>query len=79
MRTVQVRNQLPYPLAAKANPRVNDPIRFAITTNTRQLIVGQEIELTVTAWLMNISPNLIFFLPGSNAYTLKMLLPAGFQ
>ena len=28
---------------------------------------------------MNLSPNLLFFLPGSNAYTLKMLLPEGFQ
>lgn len=28
---------------------------------------------------MNISPNQLFFLPGSNAYTLKLLVPTGFQ
>lgn len=67
-------------LAKKAGrPITNDPIRFDITANTQQITVGEEIELSVTARLMNISPNLMFFLPGSNAYTLKMLLPAGFQ
>lgn len=72
------------PLMASINkeasqPATNDPIRFDITCNTRQIAVGEEVELTVMARLMTISPNLMFFLPGSNAYTLNMVLPAGFQ
>lgn len=57
----------------------NDPVRFNIKANKVQASIGEEVELTITASLINVSPNLMFFLPGSNAYTLKMLLPAGFQ
>ncbi|QMW05452.1 hypothetical protein [Spirosoma foliorum] len=60
-------------------PVSNDPIRFTLQASKRQLTVGEEVELTVTAQLMTISPNLMFFLPGSNAYTLKLLTPSGFQ
>lgn len=67
------------PIKEAGQPLINDPIRFDITSNTQQVTVGKEIELSITARLMNIAPNLMFFLPGSNAYTLKMLLPDGFQ
>ena len=64
---------------SKQAPASNDPIRFTLQADKRQVTVGEDIELTITAQLMSISPNLIFFLPGSNAYTLKLLTPAGFQ
>lgn len=57
----------------------NDPIRFTIQPNKQRVSVGEPIDLTITAQLLDISPNLMFFLPGSNAYTLKMIMPAGFQ
>ncbi|GAB2604239.1 discoidin domain-containing protein [Spirosoma areae] len=64
---------------SKQTPASNDPIRFTLQADKRQVAVGEEIELTITAQLMGLSPNLMFFLPGSNAYTLKLLTPAGFQ
>ncbi|RIV20462.1 hypothetical protein DYU11_20665 [Fibrisoma montanum] len=61
------------PLAA------NDPIRFSLTVNKPTVRLGEEVELTITAELLNVSPNLMFFFPGSNAFSLKLLLPPGFQ
>ncbi len=57
----------------------NDPIRFTLQSNKRSVNVGESFELTITADLLAISPNLMFFLPGSTRYRLKMLLPAGFE
>ena len=55
-----------------------DPIRFTLSPNKRSVAVGEEIELTITAHYLNISPALLFTMPGSNAYRLKLLLPEGF-
>ena len=57
----------------------SDPIRFSIQCSKPTVRIGESVELTITAELLNIAPNLLFFLPGSNAYTLKMLLPPGFE
>ncbi|MGA0555139.1 CBM35 domain-containing protein [Larkinella sp. VNQ87] len=56
-----------------------DPIRFKIYSNKLQPEVGEEVELTVTLNLIKFSSSLMYFLPGSNAYTIKMIVPTGFQ
>ena len=71
------------PLQLKVLPAASvvatDPIRFTIQYSQQTVRTGEPVELTITAELLNISPNLLFFLPGSSAYTLKMLLPPGFE
>ena len=57
----------------------NDPIRFTMQVDKQQVAVGEAVELTVRAELLNVSPSLLFFLPGSNAYTLRLLLPETFR
>ena len=56
-----------------------DPIRFSIQSSKQSVKLNETVELTITAELLNISPNLLFFQPGATAYTLKMLLPPGFE
>ena len=56
-----------------------DPIRFSIQCDKRQINLDEEVSLTITAQLLNITPNQLFFVAGSNAYTLKMVLPPGFE
>ncbi|WP_461053346.1 hypothetical protein, partial [Spirosoma arcticum] len=56
-----------------------DPIRFTLTCNKQQIAVGEPIILTITAQLLDIPPNLMFFLPGATGYSLKLLAPEGFQ
>ena len=56
-----------------------DPIRFTLTCNKQHIGIGEPIELTITAQLLDIPANLMFFLPGANGYSLKLLSPSGFQ
>ncbi|QKZ14490.1 hypothetical protein [Spirosoma sp. KUDC1026] len=56
----------------------SDPIRFTIRANKQSIRLGESVELSIRAELLNISPTLLFSLPGSNAYRLKLLLPDGF-
>ena len=56
-----------------------DPIRFSVQCSKQSVRLDETVELTITAELLNISPNLLFFQPGATAYTLKMLLPMGFE
>ncbi|AQG77915.1 hypothetical protein [Spirosoma montaniterrae] len=60
---------------AISNP---DPIRFRLFCNKRSVRPGELLELTVTAELLDVSPNLLFFLPGASSYKLKLLLPPNF-
>jgi hypothetical protein len=61
------------------NPTLSsDPIRFSIRANKQSIRLGEPVELSIRAELLNISPTLLFSLPGSNAYRLKLLLPDGF-
>ena len=57
----------------------SDPIQFTLRSNKRSVRMGEPLDLTITAQLLNISPNLMFFGPGSNSYRLKVLLPSGFE
>ena len=56
-----------------------DPIRFSIQYDKQQITIGEEVSLTITAHLLNVSPNQLFLLSGANDYTLKLLLPPGFE
>ena len=68
--------RLPLPLA----PRLaSDPIRFTLRCTQTSVAPGQTIDLTITAQLLTIAPNLLFFQPGLTAYSLKLLLPPGFE
>lgn len=62
-----------------AAPAANDPIQFRIQCDKSVIRLGESIELTITAELLNIPPSLLFFHTGASAYTLKMLLPPGFE
>ncbi len=62
----------------KPSPAATDPIRFAFSVPKRHFTVGEPIDITVTADLLNVSPNSMFFLPGANTYSLKVLMPEGF-
>ncbi|HLL93504.1 MAG TPA: SGNH/GDSL hydrolase family protein, partial [Spirosoma sp.] len=57
----------------------SDPIRFTIQSDRQQINIDEEVTLTITAQLLNVTPGELFFLPGSNAYTLKMIFPSGFE
>ncbi|MDB5240829.1 MAG: hydrolase family protein, partial [Spirosoma sp.] len=56
-----------------------DPIRFSIQCDRQQINIDEEVNLTITAQLLNVAPGELFFLPGANAYTLKLILPPGFE
>lgn len=56
----------------------NDPVRFTLTPNKTSAYVGEEIELTLTAELLNISPSLLFTFEELREYTLKVVLPNDF-
>lgn len=56
----------------------NDPVRFTLTPNKKTAYVGEEIELTLTAELLNISPSALFTFEELREYTLKVVLPSDF-
>lgn len=55
-----------------------DPVRFTMRSNKNDISVNEEIEITISAEFLNVSPRLMFTLEGSTEYTLKMLMPEGF-
>jgi hypothetical protein len=56
----------------------SDPIKFTLTPNKPTVALGDEIELTLTAELMNVSPQLLFTFEELRKYTLKVVLPNDF-
>lgn len=56
-----------------------DPIRFSIQCDKRQINLNEEVTLTITAQLLTVSSSQLFFVPGTNDYTLKLILPPGFE
>ncbi|WP_337045157.1 LamG-like jellyroll fold domain-containing protein [Emticicia sp. 17c] len=65
-------------LARKAQAFGFDPVRFRIQADKDSIVLGEDIEITITAEYLDVSPQLIFTFEGSNEYTLKMLMPKGF-
>lgn len=56
----------------------NDPIRFTLTPSKKTAMLGEEIELTLTAELLDISPRLLFTLEELRNYSIKVILPQDF-
>ncbi len=56
----------------------NDPVKFTLTPNKPTAVLGEEIELTLTAELLDISPKLLFTLEELRNYSIKVILPQDF-
>lgn len=56
----------------------NDPVKFTLTPNKPTAMLGEEIELTLTAELLDISPRLLFTLEELRTYSIKVILPQDF-
>ncbi len=56
----------------------NDPIKFTLTPSKPTATLGEEIELTLTAELLDISPRLLFTLEELRNYSIKVILPQDF-
>ncbi len=69
----------PLPFYRVNAPLHNDPVRFTLRCEKQAVRVGESFDLIITAELLSVSPHLMFFLPGSNAFRLKLLLPPGFE
>jgi PKD repeat protein len=57
----------------------NDPIRFFLTSDKREVTLGEEVEIKVVAELMDIHPSSLFVMEGSNGFTIKVVFPDGFR
>jgi hypothetical protein len=73
--------KLMYPItkdADKLNAAGFDPVRFTVSANKKEISINEDIELTIAADFLDINPQTMFTFEGSNQYTLKMVMPAGF-
>ena len=61
-----------------ARPFDNDPIRFVLQADKRNVRVGEEVSIAITAHYMNLHPSMLFTFAGSNAFRLKVIVPEGF-
>lgn len=57
---------------------INDPIKFTLTPSKPTAILGEEMELTLTAELLDISPKLLFTFEELRNYSIKIILPQDF-
>ena len=55
-----------------------DPIRFRMRCPKDSVALGESIEITITAELLDIAPSLFFFFEEQKSFALKVLLPSGF-
>jgi hypothetical protein len=55
-----------------------DPIRFMMTASHDSVLVGQEIELTINAGLLEIHPSSFFVFDEQKGFSIKVLLPESF-
>jgi hypothetical protein len=62
----------------KGNMQDNDPIRFTLASDKKEVKVGEEIEITIKAELLDISPLLYFTFEELRGYSLRVLMPNGF-
>ena len=56
-----------------------DPIRFVMQANKTSVAVGEEFEITITAELLPILPSQMFFFDEQRSFSLKVLMPDGFE
>ena len=55
-----------------------DPIRFSLHANKQVITVGEEVEITITAQLLDIPASTFFVFEEQRGFALKLLLPEGF-
>ncbi|MBO0936257.1 hypothetical protein J2I47_06830, partial [Fibrella sp. HMF5335] len=56
-----------------------DPLLFRLVSNVSNPRVGQEIELQLSVQFVTVASGSMFFSPGSNAYSLKVIIPTNFS
>ena len=56
----------------------NDPIKFTLTPSKPTVSLGEEMELTLMAELLDISPKLLFTFEELRNYSIKIILPQDF-
>lgn len=62
-----------------ANTKPVDPIKFTLKTNATRINIGEEMEITITAELLNFPTNTVFIFKDSYAFRLKLVVPEGFK
>ncbi|WP_211243803.1 hypothetical protein [Runella limosa] len=55
-----------------------DPIRFTLHASQPTISVGEEVEITITAQLLDIPASSFFVFEEQKSFSLKLLLPKGF-
>ena len=72
----------PLPLSSKPKEKISflslDPIRFAVKSNRDSVVVGETVELNISAELLDIAPSLFYFFEEQKGFSLKIVLPDGF-
>jgi len=56
----------------------NDPIKFTLMPSKSTVSLGEEMELTLTVELLDISPKLLFTFEELRNYSIKIILPQDF-
>ncbi|UTA66949.1 toxin C-terminal domain-containing protein [Emticicia sp. 21SJ11W-3] len=56
----------------------NDPIVFRLKASKDSIAIGEELELTITAELLPVSPQQLYTFEELKDYTIKVVLPNGF-
>lgn len=68
-----------HPLLSKpALPLSLDPIRFTLHASKQTISAGEEVEITITAQLLDIPSSAFFIFEDQKSFSLKLLLPQGF-
>ena len=66
-------------LLSKARlPLSLDPIRFTLRADKETIAVGEEVEITITAQLLDIPASAFFIFEEQKSFSIKLLLPQGF-
>ncbi|MCK8490558.1 glycoside hydrolase family 55 protein [Spirosoma sp. RP8] len=57
----------------------NDPIRFSIQVRQATINLEDEVELVITAELLDITPASMFFTESASSFRIKLVMPEGFR
>lgn len=68
----------PLPWSRLLNPAGPDPIRFTMRASKDSVAMGEAFEITITAELLDITPQSMFFFEEQKSFSLKVLMPEGF-
>jgi hypothetical protein len=65
--------------AIPQKPLGPEPIRFRMQANKEHVRIGEEFEFVITAELLPILPSQLFFFEPQRSFSLKILMPNGFE